>query len=83
MKCAKDKLGVKISQSNINMDLSMKMDTGSIQIVDIFLLYCVLRCCFHFIIFLGHSCGMLFSQPDIVPVFENFLIHSMQHPATH
>ena len=36
MKCAKDKLGVKISQSNINMDLSIKMDTGSNQIVDIF-----------------------------------------------
>ena len=43
MKCAKDKLGVKISQSNINMDLSIKMDTGSNQIVDIFLLCCVLR----------------------------------------
>ena len=40
MKCAKDKLGVKISQSNINMDLSIKMDTGSNQIVDIFIVLC-------------------------------------------
>ena len=54
MKCAKDKLGVKISQSNINMDLSIKMDTGSNQIVDIFIVLCFKICCFHFIIFLGY-----------------------------
>ena len=40
MKCAKHKLGLKISQSNINMDLSIKMDTGSNQIVDIFIVLC-------------------------------------------
>ena len=40
MKCAKDNLGVKIAQSNINLDLSFKMDTGSNQILDIFIMLC-------------------------------------------
>ena len=40
MKCAKDTLGVKVAQSNINLDLSIKMDTGSNHIVDIFIMLC-------------------------------------------
>ena len=40
MKCVKDNLGVKIGQSNINLDLSIKMDTGSNQIFDIFIMLC-------------------------------------------
>ena len=40
MKCAKDNLGVKIAQPNINLDLSIKMNTGSSQIVDVFIMFC-------------------------------------------
>ena len=40
MKCAKDNLGVKIAQPNINLDLSIKMNTGSNQIVDFFIMLC-------------------------------------------
>ena len=40
MKGAKAYLGVKIAQSNINLDMSIKMDTGSNQIVDIFIMLC-------------------------------------------
>ena len=40
MKCAKSYLGVKIAQSNINFDLSIKMDTESNQIVEFFIMLC-------------------------------------------
>ena len=40
MKCANDFLGVKIANLNLSLDLSIKLDTGYNQIVDIlFLLF--------------------------------------------
>ena len=50
MKCAKDNLGVKIAQPNINLYLSIKMNTGSNQIDVFFLLCCVVRCYLWFIL---------------------------------
>ena len=40
MKYAKDNLGVETAQSNNNLDLSVKMDTGCNQILDIFIMLC-------------------------------------------
>ena len=51
MKCAEDYEGVKITLSNMNLDLSIKMGTGSSQIADIFIMMCfsmlLVFCNFH------------------------------------
>ena len=68
MKCAKDYLGVKKAQSNINLDLSIKMDTLSNQIVKIFIMLC-------FKMLLVFSCFPRILLSNLVPLLKLFSIH--------
>ena len=70
MKCAKDYLDVKIAQSNINLDLSVKMDTGSNLIVDIFIMFC-----FSMLLVFYYFPMILLS--NLVPSLKKCSIHSL------